>query len=88
MKLDTDAMQSDAAASQRGFSESLYVVVIVAAVSLLVALSGSVYHWANWKRVTDSPCPAGNSVSYSFTMSHGFTCTAANGRSTSKWWWW
>lgn len=80
-------MSSHAAATRWGRAESIDVAVIVVSASLLIALLGSVYYWANWQRITSSPCPAGSSVSYSFSVSHGFTCTAASGRATSKWWW-
>jgi hypothetical protein len=71
-----------------GYAESFYVVVIIVLVSLLLALLGGLYYWANWNSMADSPCPVGSSgVGYSFSVSHGFTCTSANGRSLSKWWW-
>jgi hypothetical protein len=80
-------MSSHAATTRWGLAESVYVAVIVVSASLLIALFGSVYSWANWQRMTSSSCPAGSSVSYSFSVSHGFTCTGPSGRATSKWWW-
>lgn len=80
-------MSSHAATTRWGLAESVYVAVIIVSASLLIALFGGVYYWANWHRMADSSCPAGSSASYSFSIGHGFTCTAANGRSTSKWWW-
>jgi hypothetical protein len=79
-------MAIQATSARWSFAESVYMAVIVLSLTMLAALLGSIYYWMNWNRMADT-CSLGSNVSYSFSISHGFTCTSSSGKSESKWWW-
>jgi TRAP-type C4-dicarboxylate transport system permease small subunit len=66
--------------------EAAYVAVSVVLIALIACVFGGFYYAMNWQRMSVS-CQVGSQLSYSFSVTHGFTCTAADGRSESKYWW-